>query len=261
MTGGEGGRTTPRKKPTKGGKKTPRNKATIRGEKFFAYEWEKLPTSIKHAFLVHVCDQEGWHYEEEEVLDMSDAEALAEIIEFTDDVRMDFPWADDVQTYLELGDNFALFKVTDEDAAALAEIRHAFDKKIEAEREKLSKASPRTRSRKLVRALSVQSPDPSLVEDEQEPRLSSAEVRKIQEDTRKEEAKRRAAEQKKREESAAREERKRDKEIEERRAQAEATEAKLRKRFQAGVWQTRLPHRRRHARGKVLPGCRGLVSF
>ena len=110
---------------------------------------------------------------------------------------MDFPWADDVQTYLELGDNFALFKVTDEDAAALAEIRHAFDKKIEAEREKLSKASPRTRSRKLVRALSVQSPDPSRVEDEQEPRLSSAEVRKIQEETRKEEAKRRAAEQKK----------------------------------------------------------------
>ena len=49
-----------------------------------------------------------------------------EIQAFVGGHRINFPWASDIATFLELGNNAAVFQVTDEDVALLAEIQHGF---------------------------------------------------------------------------------------------------------------------------------------
>ena len=138
--------------------KTPRRKEVLRPEKFYAYEWDKLRANLLRAFLLAVCDQDGYKYEPEDVVKLNVAQALTEVEAFAAEVDVNFPWAVDIEEFLELGDNKAALGFTAEDEKQLEEIKAFFDKKVEEERKavaaQLAKASPNTRA-KAVRLRSA----------------------------------------------------------------------------------------------------------
>ena len=103
------GEATPKKGRASKKAATPRDKSTLRQEKFFEYEWGNLPDSLRRCFLVHVCDTEGWHFDEVEVMKMESDALLSEIQAFVSGHKINFPWASDIATFLELGDNAAVF--------------------------------------------------------------------------------------------------------------------------------------------------------
>ena len=83
---------------------TPRPKHTLRADKFYAYEWDSLRVNLLKGFLLAVCDQDGWDYNIDQVLSFNLTQALAEVEAFAAAVDVDFPWADDLEMFLEIGD-------------------------------------------------------------------------------------------------------------------------------------------------------------
>ena len=133
--------------------RTPRRKEVLRAEKFYAYEWDKLRVNLLRGFLLAVCDQDGYKYEPEDVVKLNVAEALTEVEGFASEVDVNFPWAVDIEEFLEIGDNKAALGFGAEDEKQLEEVKVFFDKKVEEERKavaaQLAKASPNTRSKAI----------------------------------------------------------------------------------------------------------------
>ena len=148
-----GDNTTPGRTKHKKTARTPRRKEVLRPEKFYAYEWDKLRANLLRGFLLAVCDQDGYKYEPEDVVKLNVAEALTEVEAFASEVDVNFPWAVDIEEFLELGDNKAALGFGAEDEEQLEEVKAFFDKKVEEERRavaaQLAKASPNTRSKAI----------------------------------------------------------------------------------------------------------------
>ena len=148
-----GDNTTPGRTKHKKTARTPRRKEVLRPEKFYAYEWDKLRANLLRGFLLAVCDQDGYKYEPEDVVKLNVAEALTEVEAFASEVDVNFPWAVDIEEFLELGDNKAALGFSVEDEEQLEEIKAFFDKKVEEERKavsaQLAKASPNTRAKAM----------------------------------------------------------------------------------------------------------------
>ena len=100
-----------------------------------------------------MCDQDGYKYEPEDVVKLNVAEALTEVESFASEVDVNFPWAVDIEEFLEIGDNKAALGFGAEDEEQLEEVKAFFDKKVEEERRavaaQLAKASPNTRSKAI----------------------------------------------------------------------------------------------------------------
>ena len=147
--------TPPTTSKAKKGVRTPRDQKACREEGFFDFDWTQLRPVVTRSFLLAVCDQEGWDYEVLAVLSMDDDEVLSEVQAFSDAVKINFNWAADIQTWLELGDHKDVMLAGEDDMAQLKEIMEYFERKEEARKKALRTASPNSRAKQVSKRVHV----------------------------------------------------------------------------------------------------------
>ena len=101
---------------------TPRSKDSLRTEEFFSFEWDSLRPNVKRAFLLACGDQNGWDHDITDVLTMGDIEVGSELESFVDNLEINFPWASDIQDFLDLKDNKEGLAADEEDMEQVKEL-------------------------------------------------------------------------------------------------------------------------------------------
>ena len=168
---------TPAKPPpasskAKAGHVTPRQKSTLKSDKFYELDdWSQLRPAVRSAFLLACCDQDGWDYDILDVLKMEDDERLSEIQAFASAIDIKFPWADDILTWLEIGDSKAGVQATEEDEKQLQGFVEFFKRKESERKRKIASASPNTRAAHVARSLSSTGVRRSLQKEVEQVRL------------------------------------------------------------------------------------------
>lgn len=146
-----GSKTRPRRR-----KSTPRHKSKLRSEKFFVVKWQTLRENVLKGILLACGDQEGFDYDVGTVLLMDREGVLSEVEYFVGELKMNFPWAEDIEEWLGLGDNRECLQWDAEDDAQLQATIAMFAEKIRKEKEATSAASPASRAKRMVSRRIVQ---------------------------------------------------------------------------------------------------------